>query len=64
VQCAKALAAIPHNYPNTAYMKAFAFIFPGQGSQSVGMLALGVITPQSSKRLKKLLVHWAKTWAS
>ena len=41
-------------------MTQFAFVFPGQGSQTVGMLADMAASYQlSKKRLQKLLRRWA-----
>ena len=42
-------------------MTQFAFVFPGQGSQTVGMLADMAAIQLSKKRLLKLLRRWATT---
>lgn len=42
-------------------MTAFAFVFPGQGSQSVGMLSAWATTPPCAPPSKKPVPPWART---
>ena len=54
-----------HSIFGDTRMKPFAFVFPGQGSQSVGMLdAWGDHPAVSPKRCRKPPTRWARTSAS
>jgi [acyl-carrier-protein] S-malonyltransferase len=44
-------------------MKPFAFVFPGQGSQSVGMLDAWGDHPAVRETCAKPPTRWARTWA-
>jgi [acyl-carrier-protein] S-malonyltransferase len=55
--------ALFDSYLVSEAMTSFAFVFPGQGSQSVGMLDAWGDHPAVRQTLAEASARWARTWA-